>query len=258
VCVPIIRRQAQEKIMPDIGIPLLLLSLAPILALAWISHQWARSAWETAYATLRMLVQLLAVGFALVFVFKSPTPLVGGAVTLLMVAIASLIGIRTIQTNRLAAYVKALVSIGVTGALILAFILFGVLQLSDPAYQPRVMIPFAGMIFSNAMTAITLAAERLQRELETGTPYKDARTAAWTAALIPQINALLAVGLVSLPGMMTGQVLTGVDPLIAVRYQIVVMAMIFQSAGFSVAMFLLLSGRAWTGRETAEAEAAQH
>ena len=120
------------------------------------------------------------------------------------------------------------------------------------------MIPFAGMIFSNAMTAITLAAERLQRELETGTPYKDARTAAWTAALIPQINALLAVGLVSLPGMMTGQVLTGVDPLIAVRYQIVVMAMIFQSAGFSVAMFLLLSGRAWTGRETAEAEAAQH
>jgi len=230
--------------MPEIGIPLVLLSLTPILALAWISHHWAKSAREVTYATLRMLVQLFAVGFALVFVFESPNPFVGGAVTLLMVAIASLIGIRTVRTDRVAAYFKALVSIGIAGALVLAFILFGVLQLSDPAYQPRVLIPFAGMIFSNAMTAITLAAERLQSELAAGSPYKQARRAAWTAALIPQINALLAVGLVSLPGMMTGQVLTGVDPMTAVRYQIIVMAMIFQSAGFSVAIFFLLSGAA--------------
>ena len=244
--------------MPQISLPLLLVSLAPILALVWISHLWAKSAWETAYATLRMLVQLLAVGFSLVFIFKSPNPLIGGVVTLLMVAIASLIGVRTIQTNRLAAYFKALVSIGITGILLLAFILFGVLQLSGPAYQPRVMIPFAGMIFSNAMTAITLAAERLQRELATGSSSKDARSAAWTAALIPQINSLLAVGLVSLPGMMTGQVLTGIDPMIAVRYQIIVMAMIFQSAGFSVAMFLSLSGRAWGGGEPAARKTSGH
>ena len=61
--------------------------------------------------------------------------------------------------------------------------------------------------------------------------------------MIPQVNALLAVGLVSLPGMMTGQILSGVDPLIAVRYQIVVMAMILQASGFSVAIFLWLCAR---------------
>ena len=66
-----------------------------------------------------------------------------------------------------------------------------------------------------------------------------ARTTALDAALIPQVNALLAVGLVSLPGMMTGQILSGVDPLIAVRYQIVVMCMIFGSSGLAAVAYLV-------------------
>ena len=57
-------------------------------------------------------------------------------------------------------------------------------------------------------------------------------------AMIPVINALFAVGLVSLPGMMTGQILSGVSPLIAARYQIMVMLMIFSAAGLSTALFL--------------------
>ena len=61
-----------------------------------------------------------------------------------------------------------------------------------------------------------------------------------TAALIPQINTLLAVGLVALPGMMTGQVLSGVDPLVAARYQIMVMCMIFSTAGLAAALYLVL------------------
>ncbi len=63
------------------------------------------------------------------------------------------------------------------------------------------------------------------------------------AALIPQINALLAVGLVALPGMMTGQILSGVDPLVAVRYQIVVMCMIFGSSGVAAACYLQAASR---------------
>jgi putative ABC transport system permease protein len=58
--------------------------------------------------------------------------------------------------------------------------------------------------------------------------------------MIPVFNALLAVGIVSLPGMMTGQILSGVSPLIAARYQIMVMCMIFASAGISTAVFLAL------------------
>ena len=227
--------------MPEVSLTALAICLIPVAAVAFIGQRWAGSGREILHASARMLVQLLAVGFALVFILASPNPLVGISVTLVMVIAASLIGVRTIRTNRWTAFRRALISIGGAGTLVLIFILYVVLQLDDPPYQPRMLIPLAGMLYSNAMTAITLAAERLEREIGGGASFADARGAAWTAALIPQINALFAVGIVSLPGMMTGQILSGVDPLIAVRYQVVVMAMILQSAAFSVAIFLQLS-----------------
>ncbi|HKJ53899.1 MAG TPA: ABC transporter permease, partial [Gammaproteobacteria bacterium] len=70
--------------------------------------------------------------------------------------------------------------------------------------------------------------------------FSRARNSAFQAAMIPVTNSLLAVGLVSLPGMMTGQILAGTSPLIAARYQIIVMCMIFSSAGISAALFLWL------------------
>jgi putative ABC transport system permease protein len=97
------------------------------------------------------------------------------------------------------------------------------------------------MIFANAMNAVSIAAERLESELAKDIPFTEARAQTYKAALIPIINSLFAVGLVSLPGMMTGQILSGVDPLIAVRYQMMVMLMILGSAGISVALFLILS-----------------
>ena len=77
-----------------------------------------------------------------------------------------------------------------------------------------------------------------------GPAFKDdipveARRTALDAALIPQLNALFAVGLVSLPGMMTGQILSGIDPLVAVRYQIMVMCMVFGSGGLAAAAYLV-------------------
>lgn len=227
--------------MPDISLFALALCLFPVLGVIWIAHKWAGSGGETAYATMRMLVQLLAVGFVLVFLFAVPNLLIGLGVVVVMVLASAAIGIRTVSNNRRSAFWKASLAIGIAGVLVLAFIILFVLKLDDPIYQPRLIIPLAGMIFSNAMTAITLAAERLERELVADMSFEQARSAAWTAALIPQINALFAVGIVSLPGMMTGQILSGVDPLIAVRYQIVVMVMILQSAGYAVALFLVLS-----------------
>ena len=102
------------------------------------------------------------------------------------------------------------------------------------------MIPIAGMIFANAMNSISLAIERLESELANDVDYDVARKIAFQASMIPIINSLFAVGLVSLPGMMTGQILSGVSPLIAVRYQIVVMCMIFGSGGITSAYFLSL------------------
>ena len=95
------------------------------------------------------------------------------------------------------------------------------------------------MVFANAMTAVTLSAERFDSELRSGKSVVHARNTSWNAALIPQINSFLAVGLVSLPGIMTGQVIAGADPMEAVRYQIMVMSMVMGSAGFAVAIFLM-------------------
>jgi putative ABC transport system permease protein len=115
----------------------------------------------------------------------------------------------------------------------------GVLDL-QPWYLPSSVIPLAGMIFAGAMNSISLAGERVEAETNRDVPYERSRSIALQASLIPITNTLFAVGLVSLPGMMTGQILSGVSPLIAVRYQIMVMCMIFGSAGISSAMFLTL------------------
>ena len=119
------------------------------------------------------------------------------------------------------------------------FVTQGVLVLK-PWYLPQLMVPLAGMIFANSMNSISLAVERLNAEIDRNVSYEEARNIALQASLIPIINSLFAVGLVSLPGMMTGQILSGVSPLIAVRYQIMVMCMIFGSSGISAACFLLL------------------
>ncbi|MEM6798314.1 MAG: ABC transporter permease [Planctomycetota bacterium] len=110
----------------------------------------------------------------------------------------------------------------------------------EPWFNPRFCVPLAGMIFGNAMNSVSLSAERLVAEQAASVGYAAARQTAMRAAMIPAINGMLAVGLVTIPGMMTGQVLSGVDPLIAARYQIMVMAMVFSSAGLSAGVFLSL------------------
>ena len=106
--------------------------------------------------------------------------------------------------------------------------------------MPRYTVPIAGMIFASSMNGISLAAERLQAEMDRNIDYVSARGISLRAALIPITNSLFAVGLVSLPGMMTGQILSGISPLIAVRYQIMVMCMIFSAVGLSSYLFLVL------------------
>jgi putative ABC transport system permease protein len=103
------------------------------------------------------------------------------------------------------------------------------------------------MVFSTSMNTVSLAAERYQSETSRGAPYAEARQIALRAAMIPLVNTLLAVGLVSFPGMMTGQILSGVSPLVAVRYQILVMSMLFGSAGLCAASYLVLQRRHTAG-----------
>jgi len=116
---------------------------------------------------------------------------------------------------------------------------FGVLNL-DPWYEPRYIIPLGGMIFANSMNTVSISAERFESEVSNGQLVDTAKRIAFQTGMIPVINSMFAVGLVALPGMMTGQILSGISPLIAARYQIVVMAMLFAASGLSAAIYLQL------------------
>jgi len=157
-----------------------------------------------------------------------------------MVFISSWIALGTVSKDRLRLLKFAFIAIIAGGGLTLLLVTQFVLRL-DPWYMPRYMIPIAGMIFASSMNGISLAAERLKAELERHINYEKARAIALKASLIPITNSLFAVGLVSLPGMMTGQILSGISPHIAVRYQIMVMCMIFSAVGLSTFLFLIMN-----------------
>ncbi len=230
-----------------IPIPNLALAGIPALIVVCILWRWSVGAAHSLAALARMVGQLVLVGYVLVYIFEADAPWIVLAVMAVMVIAASWIALRTYPQLRPRLYSQALASILVGGGLTVALITQAVLTL-DPWYEPSFMVPLAGMIFAASMNAVSLAAERLLAELRRGTDYVEARRIAMQAGLIPIVNTLFAVGLVSLPGLMTGQILSGVSPLVAVRYQVMVMCMVFGASGLSAALFLeLLKRRAVSG-----------
>jgi len=223
-------------------IPFINLALAflPAIVVIIILWKWKAGSRNSIYAIFRMLVQLLLVGYVLTFIFNTNRSWVVMPVLAVMLFSSSYIALRTIKILRKVLFLKCFYAITIGGGIVLLLITQGVLDLR-PWYLPHYLIPLAGMIFASAMNSISLAGERLEAEISRNVPYNQARVIALQAALIPITNSLFAVGLVSLPGMMTGQILTGVSPFIAARYQIMVMCMMFGSAGISAAMFLLLT-----------------
>jgi putative ABC transport system permease protein len=211
----------------------------PVLATVIIIGYWSQSPKSAIVAISRMLIQLLLIGYVLNFIFDTNSQWIILLVLMFMLVAASWIGLNALPVSPRSLFIYSFAAIFCGGGLVLLFISQGVLHI-DPWYKPQVMIPIAGMIFSNSMNAVSLAGERLYSELDHHQDFSRARNVAFQAAMIPLINALLAVGLVSLPGMMTGQILAGTSPMIAARYQIIVMCMVFSSAGISAAMFLTL------------------
>lgn len=218
------------------------LSFIPVGVTLILLARFSMNTGNVLYALSRMLIQLLLVGYVLAWIFGASTAWIIMAVLVIMVLASTWISLRTVPEQRGVLFVAALLAIALGGGFTLVLISQSVMQL-EPWYMPRYFIPLAGMVFANSMTAVSLAAERLTAELGRGEPWMEARDTAFQTAMIPVINSLFAVGLVALPGMMTGQILSGVSPLIAARYQIVVMCMIFASAGLSTAIFIYLSAR---------------
>ncbi|MGH3328883.1 MAG: ABC transporter permease, partial [Streptomycetales bacterium] len=126
------------------------------------------------------------------------------------------------------------------------------------ATEAFVVVPVGGMVVSGAMQAAALTLRRLRESARTARPAIEARlclglpgavafapyfTEALRTALIPSIDATKVVGLISLPGAMTGLILAGVSPLTAIRYQIVVMFMLLAAHALAALVTGRLAGR---------------
>ncbi len=217
-------------------------SLIPVITVLVILVKWQLNSAQALYAMGRMLAQLLVIGYFLNTIFVSNTAYITLLILAIMLLFASWIALGAVKKKRGGLFFKAALSLLLAGGFTLFTVTAGVLEL-NPWYQPRYIIPLGGMILANSMNSISLAAERFQSELENNKDITQAMKIAFNASLIPTINSLFAVGLVSLPGMMTGQILSGVAPFIAARYQIMVMCMLFASSGISAACFLTLIKR---------------
>ncbi|RMG14398.1 MAG: iron export ABC transporter permease subunit FetB [Planctomycetota bacterium] len=217
-------------------------------------------------ATVRTTVQLLAVGFVLQWVFARSSWAWIAAVLALMTCVAGWTGRGRVE-RPLRGLGPALTLV-LAGVLAVTLLYVSQLVVGARGPDPRYLIPLGGMILGNAMTAASLAAARFHDELRSGrdlveaalglgaTPWQataQARARAFRAALTPTVNAMLIVGIVKLPGVMTGQMLGGADPLQAAKYQIVVMFMLAFSDGVSALLVLkvlqrLAFTRAWQPR----------
>lgn len=211
------------------------------------------------WSGLRMFVQLLAVGYVLHLIFTLKTAIPVLLILIVMVGFAvQTIGAR-VKTKMPHFYrvVGTAILFGCGG---MTFFFCSLVIGLEPWYDPRYLIPLAGMIIGNSMTGASLAVERLSAEfherrdeIETAiclggslqTVSQPAVSSAFRAALIPSVNAMAAMGLVFLPGMMTGQIISGTEPLIAVKYQIAIMCVITGSVSLTTFLILRLGYRAY-------------
>lgn len=206
---------------------------------------------ELVWGAVRTVAQLLAVGYVLRWIFESDAVWWVLAAFAVMLAVASWTASRRTERPMPGLLGTSAIALAV-GSGATTFAVTALVVRADPWWDPRYFLPLAGMIVGNAMNAAALASERLHAEvrgrraeieelLALGASPRQASAAAVRAAtragLVPTINAMMTVGLVSLPGMMTGQMIAGAEPTTAARYQIVVMFML--AAATTIAAVLL-------------------
>jgi putative ABC transport system permease protein len=212
---------------------------------------------DLAIATLRTYAQLLALGFVLTWVFANSSPWLTVGILVLMIVVAARLVLKRAPDAPYGLTLDAILSMTVVGVVV-TFTVTGVIIQVEPWYEPRYVIPIAGMVLGNSMNGIALTLERVFADLERRSeevlaltalgarPWEAARDsirAAVRAGMIPTINSMAAVGIVFIPGMMTGQILAGVDPVDAARYQIVVMLMVSAATALGAILTVLLSYR---------------
>lgn len=232
-----------------------LLMATVLIAMAVIVsyQQKVRLELEILHSALRAVVQLVVVGYVLHFIFGADHPLFTGGILLVMLISAAINGGKRGSGIKHASWIAG-ISIGIGAVLTLA-VLLGANVLSFTPYQ---MIPVGGMVMSGAMVAVGLCfrqittsfksrQQEIQIKLALGATPMQACKAILRAALIfslqPTIDSAKTLGIVSLPGMMTGLILAGMSPMEAIKYQIIVIFMSFSTISIAIAIAGYLSCR---------------
>lgn len=210
---------------------------------------------EILISTIRMTVQLMLIGYILIYLFDHINVFFTVAVIIIMEAFA-IANIYDRAKAKLSRPLKKLIALSmVFGTLSsLMYFLLVVVKIS-PWYDPRYFIPIAGMLIGNSMTGISLGVTRLVKGMSEqkhlvesalmlgATPRTATREIvnnAFDSAILPTINSMVGMGIVFLPGMMTGQILAGLSPLLSIKYQIAIMLGILGSVTLTVIIFVQL------------------
>jgi len=210
-------------------------------------------------AAVRTAIQLSLIGFVLKILFGGVHPIWLVLVAMVMMGVAA----REVMARQQQRY-RGWWGIGIGGASMfvssfsVTVLALTVIVQPDPWYAPRYAIPLLGMMTGNTMTGVALGLNHLtigarreksaiEARLALGWRAKDAmailRREAMRTGLIPMVNSMAAAGLVSLPGMMTGQILAGNPPTEAVKYQILIMFLIASGTGFGVLTAVSIGSR---------------
>jgi len=210
---------------------------------------------EIIVASIRMTLQLVATGYVLVYLFGHPHPFFTIVVILAMEFFAVYNIYKRVKLPLDPPLKKVIAFSMVSGTMLsLLYFIFIVVRVT-PWYNPQYFIPIAGMLIGNSMTGISLGVTTLADGMTTqrsqvesalmlgATPKKASKMIvdkAFDAAILPTINSMVGMGIIFLPGMMTGQILSGISPLTAIQYQIAIMMGIMGSVSLSVLLFVHL------------------
>jgi putative ABC transport system permease protein len=207
-------------------------------------------------ASLRTVIQLLLVGLVLEWVFRMDHWSVAMGLACLMTLIAGVTAAGRNQRRYPGVWFNTIISVWASAWIVTAFALLAVMQGIEKWYHPQYAIPLLGMVLGNTLNGISVGLNTFTEALVTRREQVESLLALgatrWEAALapvqhavrtgmIPIINSMMVVGIVSLPGMMTGQLVSGMAPIQAVKYQIVIMFLIASATSLGTVGVVFLS-----------------
>lgn len=217
-------------------------------------------------ATIRMTIQLTIMGYILMYIFKNPSWWLTLITLSVMIGFAIYNALKRVKSELSKELKQLMAASMIIGYLVTASVFMLLVLQVRPWFNPQYFIPISGMIIGNAMTGIALGANRLcanmrdhreqiENSLMLGATPKMAShedvNDAFDSAILPTMNNMMTMGIVSLPGMMTGQMLSGIFPLTAIKYQIGIMLAILGCTAITVVLFVSLGYRTFFNKSAA-------